>query len=393
MTEAERKSMKILVLCIDRDDDLGIKTGVKSPVVGKEKVLEAAIKLIMNDPEEADANAMFEAVRIMNSLKSKDKSSDYEVAVLTGSKNGGIEADRRISESLRETLRIYPADAAILVSDGYTDQEISPIIQSQVPIISVRRFAVKHSESIETSWYILTRYLSMLIQDPRYTKWTLGIPGLIVLSLSILYMLALFYPEIPLIPYTLTVILMVVGLTLFIKGFGVDKSISYIVSEVSSKPSILIRVFGYVVCFIMCGLGFSQGSSSVIANVPVEKLTDIQSFINFFNIIVASFIEGVLGFFLAGFLTLLISKAIYDYINRSLKFLGDIVGIVSVAMIFGTIANSVPLIKAPPTSIFHPTAIAFFFWVILATALIVTSTLIAHKSRDRFMKIWRAEEA
>jgi uncharacterized membrane protein len=206
-------------------------------------------------------------------------------------------------------------------------------------------------------------------------------------------MLTLFYPEIPLIPYTLTVTLMVVGLTLFIKGFGLDKSISHVVSEVSSRPSTLIRVFGYVACFIMCGLGFSQGSSSVIANVPVEKLTDIQSFINFFNIIVASFIEGVLGFFLAGFLTLLISKAIYDYINRSLKFLGDIVGIVSVAMIFGTIANSVPLIKAPPTSIFHPTAIAFFFWVILATVLIVTSTLIAHKSRDRFMKIWRAEEA
>ncbi|MBS7610690.1 DUF373 family protein [Candidatus Bathyarchaeota archaeon] len=393
MMENEKKSMRILVLCIDKDDDLGVKTGVKSPVIGKEKVLEAALKLIMNDPEEADANAMFEAVRIMDGLKSKDKSNDYEVAVLTGFKNGGIEADRKISESLRETLRIYPADATILVSDGYTDQEISPIIQSQVPIISVRRFAVKHSEFIETSWYILTRYLSMLIQDPRYTKWTLGIPGLIVLSLSILYMLTLFYPEIPLIPYTLTVILMITGLILFIKGFGIDKSINYVISEVSSKPSILIRVFGYIVCLIMCGLGFSQGSSSVIANVPMEKLTDIQSFMNFFNIIVASFIEGVLGFFLAGFLTLLISKAIYDYINRSLKFLGDIVGIVSVAMIFGTIANSIPLIKAPPSSILHPAVIAFFFWVMLATVLIVTSTIIAHKSRDRLLKIWGAEEA
>ncbi len=385
--------MRILVLCIDRDDDLGVKTGLKSPVIGKENVLEAALKLIMNDPEEADANAMFEAVRIMDDLKSKDKSNDYEVAVLTGFKNGGIEADRRISGSLRETLRIYPADAVILVSDGYTDQEVSPIIQSQVPIISVRRFAVKHSESIETSWYILTRYLSMLIQDPRYTKWTLGIPGLIVLSLSILYMLTLFYPEIPLIPYTLTVILMVTGLTLFIKGFGIDKSISYIASEVSSKPFILIRVFGYVACIIMCGLGFSQGASSVIANVPMEKLTDIQSFMNFFNIIIASFTEGVLGFFLAGFLTLLISKAIYDYINRSLKFLGDIVGIVSVVMIFGTVANSTPLIRTPPSSILHPTVIAFFFWVILATVLIVTSTIIAHKSRSRLSKIWGVEEA
>ncbi|MEM3104427.1 MAG: DUF373 family protein [Candidatus Bathyarchaeia archaeon] len=392
MDEIKKESMRILVLCIDKDDDLGVKAGVKSPVIGKEKVLEAALKLIINDPEEADANAMFEAVRIMDNLKSKDKSSDYEVAVLTGSKNGGIEADRKISESLRETLKIYPADAAILVSDGYTDQEISPIIQSQIPIISVRRFAVKHSESIETSWYILTRYLTMLIQDPRYTKWTLGIPGLVVLSFSILYMLTLLYPEIPLIPYTFTVILMIAGLTLFIKGFGIDKSVSSIVSKVSSKPSILIRVFGYVVCIIMCGLGFSQGFSSVIANVPMEKLADLQSFINHFNVILASFIEGVLGFFLAGFSTLIISKAIYDYINKSLKFLGDIVGIISVVMIFGTIANSIPLIKTPPTSVLHPATIAFFFWVILATVLIVTSTLVAHKFRDRLLKIWRVEE-
>lgn len=392
MGEIKKKFTKVLVLCIDRDDDLGIKTGLKSPVIGRDRVLEAALKLIMVDPEEADANAMFEAIRIMDNLKSKDKSSEYEVAVLTGSKNGGIEADRKISESLSETLKIYPADAVILVSDGYTDQEISPIIQSQVPIISVRRFAVKHSESIETSWYILTRYLNMLIQDPRYTKWTLGIPGLIILSLSVLYMLTLFYPEIPLIPYTLTVILMITGLTLFVKGFGIDKFIGYVVSEVSSKPSILIRVFGYIVCIIMCGLGFSQGFSTVIANVPMEKLTDIQSFINYFNVILANFIEGVLGFFLAGLLTLIVSKAIYDYMNRSLKFLGDIVGVVSIVMIFGTIANSIPLIKAPPTSILHPGTIAFFFWVILATVLIVASTLIAHKFRDRLLKIWGVEE-
>ena len=28
--------MKTLVLCVDRDDDIGIKTGIKGPLIGRE---------------------------------------------------------------------------------------------------------------------------------------------------------------------------------------------------------------------------------------------------------------------------------------------------------------------------------------------------------------------
>src|SRR5436853_197427 len=38
-------SMKILVLCVDRDDDIGVKTGIKAPLVGREDNLAAATKL------------------------------------------------------------------------------------------------------------------------------------------------------------------------------------------------------------------------------------------------------------------------------------------------------------------------------------------------------------
>ena len=30
----KKKSSKVLILCIDRDDDLGIKTTIKTPVIG-----------------------------------------------------------------------------------------------------------------------------------------------------------------------------------------------------------------------------------------------------------------------------------------------------------------------------------------------------------------------
>ena len=52
-------SSKVLILCIDRDDDLGIKTPIRTPVIGLKNCQNAAIKLALSDPEEADANAIF----------------------------------------------------------------------------------------------------------------------------------------------------------------------------------------------------------------------------------------------------------------------------------------------------------------------------------------------
>ncbi|MCP8318953.1 MAG: DUF373 family protein, partial [Candidatus Methylarchaceae archaeon HK01B] len=62
---------KLLVLSVDRDDDIGVKAKVKTPVIGRDACIEAATKLSIADPEEADANAIFAAVKQYNELVSK----------------------------------------------------------------------------------------------------------------------------------------------------------------------------------------------------------------------------------------------------------------------------------------------------------------------------------
>jgi putative membrane protein len=44
--------MKALVLAIDRDDDFGKKAGVRGPIIGKGKCIDAALKLSLADPED-----------------------------------------------------------------------------------------------------------------------------------------------------------------------------------------------------------------------------------------------------------------------------------------------------------------------------------------------------
>jgi len=210
----EREQKRILILCVDRDGDLGAKGGVKTPIVGRGENLNAAVALALRDPEEPDANAMFEAIRVYDRLQSEGKPEEvFEIATISGSELGGVEADRKIVSELSELLNSFPAGEVILVTDGYSDEAVLPLVESRVPVSSVRRIVVKHSESIEETAALFTRYLKMIMENPRYSRIVLGLPGLLILILGILSifrMLDIFW----------LVSLFVLSAFMLVKGFG-----------------------------------------------------------------------------------------------------------------------------------------------------------------------------
>src|SRR6185437_14186379 len=171
---------RILVLCIDRDDDIGSKGGIETPILGRDSCINAGIRLAIEDPEDADANAIFGAIKTYEELISKGYES--EVALVSGKFNRGIEADEKIGFEIHDVLAQYKADAAVLVSDGEDDETVIPIIQSMVPVISIQRIIIKHSRSVEYSYAVLGRYIKMLVYDPRYSKFFLGVPGALLIA-------------------------------------------------------------------------------------------------------------------------------------------------------------------------------------------------------------------
>ncbi len=136
---AKKKLGRILILCVDRDNDLGMKAGIKTPILGRKENIRAAATLALRDPEEPDANAMFEAVRIYDNLQkeAKEQEEAYEVATIAGSDLGGVGADRQLVAELTGVLSGFPATDVILVTDGYTDEAVLPLIESRVPVTSV----------------------------------------------------------------------------------------------------------------------------------------------------------------------------------------------------------------------------------------------------------------
>ena len=135
----------ILVLCIDRDNDLYEKAKIHGPIIGREENLKAATKLALADPEEPDANTIFYAIKMYDQLV-KDK-RDVEVITLTGHKKVGYRSDNEISKQLNRILTEIPAESCIFISDGASDEVILPIIRSRMKIDAVKLLVMKQAKS------------------------------------------------------------------------------------------------------------------------------------------------------------------------------------------------------------------------------------------------------
>ncbi len=243
------KPSRTLLICVDRDDDIGVKTGVKTPIVGRDACIAAATKLSITDPEEADANAIFAAVKEYDSLLSKGEFC--EVVTVSGLFERGVLGDKKIRNQVAETLKGYPADSAVLVSDGIEGEELAPVLQSLVPIVSIRKVIVKHSRSVEESYQVLGRYLRMLVFDPRYAKYALGVPGIIFVALVLTQY---FFPLVQ----TPLILVVFIGIVFIIRGFDIDRKIESI-GKLSATG--YLRFFSVFASVLIVLVGIATGVS------------------------------------------------------------------------------------------------------------------------------------
>ena len=328
MGEAQGKEQKrILILCVDRDGDLTTKAEIKTPIVGRKENLDAAVTLALHDPEESDANAMFEAVRTYDRLASEARPEEvFEIATLSGSEHGGVKADRKVVAELGELLGSFPASEVILVTDGYSDEAVLPLVESRVPVSSVRRLVVKHSESIEETAAVFSRYLKMLLEDPRYSRYVLGLPGLLILILGVLSLLNL-------VSVFWIIFVFVLGAFLLGKGFGVDRAAKklYRWGKEYSPPPLRVQISGFaaiagIICVV---LGVYLGWTTAAANAG--NPSNIAEWLGLLPKITGYFIKDSITLIVVGFCVALLGRAIRWYLERNPRLLRNGALIVSIA--------------------------------------------------------------
>ncbi|VVC03953.1 Uncharacterised protein [Candidatus Burarchaeum australiense] len=247
---------KVLVLCIDRDSDLSEKVKISGPVIGRKANLEAATKLALADPEEPDANTIFEAIRTYDELS---KEEEVEVVTLTGSPKLGYQADKEISGQLERVLSQFKADSCVFVSDGASDEEVLPIIQSRVKIDSKKNVVMKQAQELEKTYFVLLEKL----REPYYAQLVFGIPALLLLALVIGDYLGVGWK----------LLAALLGIYLLIKGFGIDYRLTGLLDlHISVEKISLIAYLAALPFFVISlWLGVQAYSSAAHAGTDVVK--------------------------------------------------------------------------------------------------------------------------
>lgn len=291
---------RMLILVVDRDNDIGESTGWSTPIVGIDQVRRAAMEFAVARPEDSDVNVMFAGIQMYERLRSEGR--DVEIAVVGGDARDLVRADLRISGQLRDLKERLGFEEVLLVSDGAEDEAIIPIVQSFARVVGVRRVVVEQMRGIEETYILLGRYLKKAVMEPRFSRLFLGIPGLLLLSLVGLYVSGY-------LDYAAAIAGLLIGGAMVIRGFNLEEKIYefwgsspiMFIASTLSTISLITGVALMVNSLRNYGLTLHGLGDGISASTPFIGLSVFS---------------------------ILVGKAVVKLINRDVKVWHDIVGMV-----------------------------------------------------------------
>jgi len=314
---------KLLVICIDRDDDLGRKTGIPTPVVGRNACIEAAQRLALEDPEDADSNSIFFAVKTYEDLVSKGY--EAQVITVTGVENRGVQADEKVASEIKSVLKKFSANGAVIVSDGEDDEMVIPVIQNVIPVISVQRVVMQVSRTIEHSYAVFGKFLKLVMYNPKYSKFFLGVPGILLLIGGIGavtgYNVEIF-----------AVLITILGGAFLIRAFDIDKAWT---NWAKPTPEGFTRMFTLITGLILIAASVPAG----ITTVSPENISGDVGIINLITdeVVIGQFVSGMIPFLWIGLGTIFVGILFSNWLNRKLRHISDLLRIIVLVALYPTV--------------------------------------------------------
>ena len=356
-SNTETKTSRLLVICVDRDDDIGKKAGVATPVIGRNACIEAAQRLALEDPEDADSNSIFAAVKTFEDLVSKGYQA--EVVVVAGTENKGVQADEKIVFQVRSIMEKFAASGAVIVSDGEDDESVIPIIQNVLPIVSVKRVVMRVSRSVEYSYAVLGRYLRAIVFDSRYSKFFLGVPGILLVIGGIASIFGV-TKEIS------AVLLSILGGAFLIRAFDVDRTWSH---WTKPTPAGFIRIFTLVAGILLMLVSIPNGISAVDPKLIQQQLDILGVVTN--KVILGFFFAGALPFLWMGIGCIFGGTLLTSWFKGSLRSVTDVLRMIVLASLYPIVYQFTNIMTTDesPFSLLPPLLIGLAVILISATVL------------------------
>jgi putative membrane protein len=245
-----------------------------------------------------------------------------------------VQADEKVASEIKSVLKKFSADGAVIVSDVEDDemvipviQSVIPVIQNVIPVVSVQRVVMQVSRTIEHSYAVFGKFLKMVIYDKTYSKFFLGVPGILLLIGGIGTVVG-YTAEI------FAVLVSILGGAFLIRAFDIDKSWS---SWTKATPTGFIRIFALVTGAILILASVPAGVTNIDPQLFETGMDFTQTVSN--QVIVGQFLQGLFPFLWMGLGTISAGILISNWLNRKLKHISDVLRIIVLAAIYPTVAQ------------------------------------------------------
>lgn len=314
---------RTLVLAIDFDDDLG-RVGIKTPIIGYEEVLAAAEKYALARPQDADLNTIFTALKVYRDLR--NEGHDVEIALVAGHEKGGARAGLKLKERLENVIKHLGVTSAVVVVDSAEDESVMPIVESIIKVVAVEKVVVEQLRGVEETYVLLGRYIKKALEERRFAKFFLGVPGLLILT----YVLV---ANSPYSKYASVLTLTILGLVFVAKGFGISASISkwWRASPITKLSLMLTMISLSLTAVITYTTLYSRGFAFDIISIAV-------------------YINNILPYAVVSVIPLIAGRIAFRILKRSFKVWREIMALAILAIIYQFFTNMARIILASGTS-------------------------------------------
>ena len=245
-----------LIVVIDEDDDIGSTIGT-SVVKGYENVERAAMLFAVERPEDADTNAIFAGLNLYRQLEREGRSP--EIMIVGGHPRGGLIAQDLVKRRVKEAADGNDYEL-YLVSDGLDEILMAEVLRDVGPIAGVKRVIVEQSLGVEGGYVLLARYIRKALNDPKYSRYFLGVPGVLLLVFGVLTIFGYLI-------LSLKIMAALLGLFLVLKGFNVEdvawraaRSAAVRIKESSPLQLVGIGILAVTLIIALYGMYFTLRS-------------------------------------------------------------------------------------------------------------------------------------
>jgi putative membrane protein len=225
----------------------------------------------------------------------------------------------------RKVLEKFSANGAVIVSDGEDDESVIPVIQNVLPVVSVQRVVMKVSRSVEYSYAVFGKYLKMLAYDSKYSKFFLGVPGILLLIGGVATVFG-YTAEI------FAVLVSILGGAFLIRAFDIDRVWS---SWSKPTPMGFIRMFTMVAGVLLILSSVPAGISAVDTELVEADTQFITKITN--KMVVGQFVSGVIPILWIGMGAIFAGTLLSNWIGGIPRQISDILRIIVLGALYPTV--------------------------------------------------------